>query len=225
MGLESLEQRMALTVAAPYIQLTAASDTGVRNNDGVTKLDRPVFTGAAPPRSIVTIFFNGGQVIGQTKASVSGVWSVRPQAALPEGPHTITGTAVLGVKPPIALRPLSMVIDTKPPTTTSLTWNSGYGSQLTFSEPVLKVRAASLLLTGRTEVGVLTNVPINDNRARALVGPITVSQFNNNTKFIFKEQRALAFSGAYTLSFVKTGVVDQAGNPLAAGASYSFTID
>ena len=224
MGLESLEQRMALTVAVRSIRLTAASDTGIRNNDGVTKLDRPVFTGVAPPRSTVSIF-NGEQMIGQTKALGSGVWSVRPQAALPEGPHTITGTAVLGVKPPIALHPLSMVIDRTPPTVTSLTWNSGYGSRLTFSETVFGVRAANLLLTGKTQVGPLTNLPINDTRARGLVGPITVSQLDNNTKFIFQEQRALAFSGTYTLSFVKPGVADKAGNPLADKASFSFTID
>lgn len=225
MGLESLEQRMALTVAVGSIRLTAASDTGIRNNDGVTKLDRPVFTGAAPARSLVSIFYNGDQLIGQTKASASGVWSLRPQAALPEGPHTITGTAVLGVKPPIALRPLSMVIDRTPPTVTSLTWTSGYGSQLTFSETVSGVRAANLRLTGKTQVGPLTNLPINDPRARGLVGPIAESKLDNNTKFIFQERRALAFSGTYTLSFVKPGVADKAGNPLADNAFFSFTID
>jgi len=224
MGLESLEQRMALTVAVPSIRLTAASDTGIRNNDGVTKLDRPVFTGAAPARSIVSIYYNGDQLLGTT-TSVRGVWSLRPQTALPSGPHTITGKAVLGTQSPITLRPFSMIVDRAAPTIASLTWNSGDGSTLTFSEPVSGVQAANLRLTGRTEVGVLTNVPINDNRARGLVGPITEFRFDNNTKFVFKEQRALAFSGNYTLSFVKTGVVDQAGNPLAAGASYSFTIN
>lgn len=216
---------MALTVAAPFIRLAAASDTGISKTDGYTRVANPLFTGVAPARSTVSIFVDGQPLPITAKASVSGVWSVRPQAALPEGPHTITGIAVLGVKPPIALRPLSMVIDTKPPTTTSLTWNSGYGSQLTFSETVFGVRAANLRLTGKTQVGPLTNLPINDPRARELVGPITVSQLDNNTKFIFQEQRTLAFSGTYTLSFVKTGVVDQAGNPLAANASFSFTID
>ena len=46
----------------------------------------------------------------------------------------------------------------------------------------------------------------------------------NNTKFTFQEQLILAVSGTYTLSFVKAGVVDRAGNPLAAGASVRFTI-
>ena len=230
MGLESLEQRMALTVAAPFIRLAAASDTGISKTDGYTRVANPVFTGVAPARSTVSIFVDGQPLPVTAKASARGAWSLQTTVQLPDGPHTITGTAVLGVQPPITLRPFSMVVDRTAPTATSLTWSSGYGSQLTFSEPVLGVRAANLRLTGRTEVGVLTNVPINDNRARGLVGPITVSQFDNNTKFIFKEQRALAFSGTYTLSFVNTGVVntgvvDQAGNPLAANALFSFTID
>ena len=117
-----------------------------------------------------------------------------------------------------------MAVDPTPPTA-SLAYDSVNGrATLTFSEPVSGVRAANLLITGRTELGLLTNVSITDPRAKTLVGLITVTPSENNTKFTFQEQFTLAVSGTYTLSFVKTGVVDYAGNPLAAGAAYSFRI-
>ena len=118
-----------------------------------------------------------------------------------------------------------MAVDPTPPTA-SLAYDSDNGrATLTFSEPVSGVRAANLLLTGRTELGPLTSVSITDPRARTLVGSITVTPSENNTKFTFQEQFTLAVSGTYTLSFVKTGVVDYAGNPLAAGAATSFRIN
>jgi len=223
MEVESLEQRMALT-AAPFIGLTAASDTGVSKTDGYTKVANPVFKGVAPPRSIVSVSVDGQLLPITAKASASGAWTLRTQAALPEGVHTITGTAVLGVQPPIALRPLSMVVDRTSPTA-SLAWKSGDGSKLTFSEPVSGVRAAKLRLSGQGEAGSLANVAITSERAKAIVGPITVTTSDNNTKFTFQEQRALAFSGTYTLSFVKTGVTDRAGNPLLDVAPYGFRIE
>lgn len=96
---------------------------------------------------------------------------------------------------------------------------------VTFSEPVSGVRASNLLLSGRTESGVtLANVPINNARAREYVGLITMTQSPDAKTFTFQEQLTLAEPGTYTLSFVKAGVVDRAGNPLAAGVATRFVI-
>jgi len=223
-GLESLEQRMALTVAAPSIRLAAASDTGVRG-DGITRLARPVFTGVAPARSNVVVYADG-QLLGITTANVRGAWSLVTPAAksLTAGAHTMTAYAVGAGQVWSTATPMWMAVDPAPPTA-SLTYDSVNGrATLIFSEPVSGVRAANLLLTGQTELGPLTSVSITDPRARTLVGSITVTPSENNTKFTFQEQFTLAVSGTYTLSFVKTGVVDYAGNPLAAGAVTSFRI-
>ena len=225
MGLESREQRMALTVAAPSIRLAAASDTGVRG-DGITRLARPVFAGAAPARSSVVVYADG-QLVGITTATVRGAWSLATPAARPltTGAHTMTAYAVGAGSVWSTATPMWMAVDPTPPTA-SLTYDSVNGrATVTFSEPVSGVRASSLILAGRTESGVvIPNVAINNVRARPYVGLITMSQSSDGRTFTFQEQLTLAEPGTYTLSFVKTGVVDRAGNPLAAGASVRFTI-
>ena len=223
MDLEPLEQRMALTVAPTSIWLAAASDTGIRG-DGITRLARPVFAGTAPAGSSVVVYADGNR-LGFATATPQGAWRFPTPVAMPlvSGAHTITASAFSKAKVLGTATPLSITVDQTSPTA-SLAYDSLNGiATLTFSEPVSGVRIANLRLTGRTELGVLTNVSITDPR-RNLVGSITMTPSENNTKFTFQEQLILAVSGSYTLSFVKTGVVDRAGNPLAAGASVRFTI-
>lgn len=223
-GLESLEQRMALTVAAPSIRLAAASDTGLRN-DGITRFARPVFTGTAPARSSVVVFADG-QLIGSTRAGVTGAWSLATPTAKPltTGAHIITAQAALNRQASTAT-PMWMAVDPTPPTA-SLAYDSLNGrATLTFSEPVSGVQLGNLFLSGRTPSGVtLASVPIKDSRAQFFVGVITMSQSPDRKTYTFQQQLALAESGNYTLSFVKTGVTDRAGNPLVAGALTRFTI-
>jgi hypothetical protein len=225
MGLESLEQRMALTVAAPSIGLARASDTGVLG-DGITRLARPVFTGTASPRSSVVVYADG-QLLGITTANVRGAWSLATPAARPltAGAHTMTAYAVGTSNVWSTATPMWMAVDPTPPTA-RLTYDSVNGrATVTFSEPVSGVRASNLILSGRTLSGVsIPNVAINDVRARPYVGLITMSQSSDRRTFTFQEQLTLAEPGTYTLLFVKAGVTDGAGNPLAAGAATSFRI-
>ena len=225
MGLESLEQRMALTVAAPSIRLAAASDTGVLG-DGITRLARPVFTGVAPARSSVVVYADG-QLLGITRATVRGAWSLATPAARPltAGAHTMTAYAVGASKVWSTATPMWMAVDPTPPTA-SLTYDSLNGrATLTFSEPVSGVQLRNLFISGRTSSGVtLASVPIKDSRAQFFVGAINFSQSPDRKTYTFQQQLVLAESGNYTLVFVKTGVRDRAGNPLAAGAATSFRI-
>ena len=87
------------------------------------------------------------------------------------------------------------------------------------------MRLSNLVFSGRTQSGnTIPNVPINDARIRPYVGLITLSQSTDGKTVTFQEQLTLAEPGTYTLSFVRTGVVDRAGNMPAAGASTRFTI-
>ncbi len=223
MGLESLEQRMALTVAAPSIGLTAASDTGIRG-DGITRIVRPVFAGTAAARSSVVVYADG-QLLGVTTATARGTWSLAAARPLTAGAHSLTAYAVGRGQVWSTATPMWMAVDPTPPTA-SLAYDSiNARATVTFSEPVSGVRLSSLILSGRTQAGVtINNVPIKDSRASLYVGLITLSQSPDGKTFAFQQQLALAEPGTYTLSFVKTGVVDRAGNPLAAGASVRFTI-
>ena len=225
MGLESLEQRMALTVAAPSIGLAAASDTGALG-DGITRLAKPVFTGKASPRSSVVVYADG-QLLGRTTATVRGAWSLATPAARPltVGAHTMTAYEVGAGSVWSTGTPMWMAVDPTPPTA-SLTYDSvNRLATVTFSEPVSGVQLSSLLFSGRTQSGVtIASVPIKDSRASLYVGSITLSQSPDGKTFTFQHQLALAEPGTYTLSFVKAGVADRAGNPLAAGAVTRFTI-
>jgi len=221
---------MALTVstpvvAPPSVALAVASDTGIKEGR-ITRLALPSFTGEAPARSSVVVYADG-QLLGTARATALGRWSLAtpPARPLAVGAHTITAYAVSAGQVWSTATSWSMAVDATPPTA-SLTYDSDNGrAVVTFSEPVSGVRASNLMLSGRTQSGVtIANVPINDARARAYVGLITMTQSPDAKTFTFQEQLTLAEPGTYTLSFVKTRVVDRAGNPLAAGAVTGFTI-
>jgi hypothetical protein len=225
MGLEPLEQRMALTVAAPSIRLALASDTGIRG-DWTTSVMRPVFTGTAPARSSVVVYADGN-LLGVARATAQGAWSLATPVAmtLASGAHEITASAYNRAQVWSTVTKRSMTVDPAP--TASLAYDSLNGIlTLTFSEPVSGVRASNLRLSGRTQSGyTITNVSITDPRAPQFGGSITMSPSLDGRTFTFEQQRRLAEPGNFTLSFVKTGVVDRAGNPLAAGAATKpFTI-
>jgi len=221
---------MALTVstpvvAPPSVALAAASDTGLRG-DGITRVTRPTFTGVAPARSSVAVYADG-QLLGIATATVRGAWSLATPAAKPltAGAHSIAAYTFNQSPVPSAPTLFAVTVDPTPPTA-SVTYDRDNGrATVTFSEPVSGVRASNLLLSGRTESGVtLANVPINNARVREYVGLITMTKSPDAKTFTFQEQLTLAEPGTYTLSFVKAGVVDRAGNPLAAGVATRFVI-
>ena len=226
MGLEPLEQRMALTVAAPSIRLAAASDTGIRG-DGITSVVRPVFTGIALARSSVVVYADGNNKLGVATATAQGSWSLATPMAmkLTLGAHEITASACSRAQVWSTVTKMSMTVDPAP--TASLDYDKVNGiATLTFSEPVSGVRLSNLRLSGRSQSGyTITDAPITDPRVKQFVGLITMSQSADASTFTFQQQLTLAEPGRFTLSFVKTGVVDRAGNPLAAGAATKpFTI-
>lgn len=229
-GLESLEQRMALTVAAPSIRLAAASDTGIRG-DGITRIAKPVFTGVAPARSSVVVYADG-QLLGITTATVRGAWSLATPAGRPlaAGAHTISAYVVGAGSVWSTATPMWMAVDPTPPTA-SLSYDPNFKATptgpvtgrvtLTFSEPVNGVRLANLSFT---DVGARFTSPLGSPALRSYVGPITTTQLSDRSYAFTPAVQAFA-PGTYSLTFVKTGVVDLAGNPLAAGAVTRFIID
>ena len=230
MGIESLEQRMALTVAAPSIGLTAASDTGVRG-DGITRLVRPVFTGVAPPRSTVVVYVDGQQLpLGTTTATRLGAWSLAtPADRLTSGAHIMTAYTVGAGGVRSTATPMWMAVDPTPPTAL-LFYDPDFKATptgrvtgrvtLTFSEPV---RGVSLANMSFTDVDARFTVPLGSLALESYVGRITTTQLSDRSYAFTPAVKAFA-PGTYSLTFVKTGVADLAGNPLPAGAATRFTI-
>lgn len=229
-GLESLEPRMALTVSTlvvppPTIALAAASDTGIPG-DGITKLSRPSFTGLAPVRSTVFVFADG-QLLGMAKANVRGTWTLaRP---LSDGSHTITAHAVVASQVSSMTPDFRMSVDRTRPTA-SLVYDPTFQATptgpvtgrvtLTFSEPVQGVSLAKIRFSAPA-LGF--SVPLGSPMLKNYVGDIKTTQLSDRS-YAFTPAVQAFEPGTYVLTFSKTGVVDAAGNPLAANAVTRFPI-
>lgn len=78
-------------IATPTLRLDPSSDSGDRNDDGVTKENTPLLNGTAEAGSLVEIFVDGRKV-GAVTADKDGNWSYRITEAdrLTDGPHNIS---------------------------------------------------------------------------------------------------------------------------------------
>jgi uncharacterized delta-60 repeat protein len=83
---------VGVTPAAPSIPvMTAASDTGVSNADGITKNNTPVFTGTAEPGLLISLK-EGGTILGTVTADGTGKWTIT-SSLLADGVHMLFSTA------------------------------------------------------------------------------------------------------------------------------------
>jgi hypothetical protein len=81
------------TLAPTGLALTPASDSGASHTDNITNVTTPVVTGLADAGASVTLY-DGSTVVGSGVAdAATGQWSIET-AALAEGVHVLTATAV-----------------------------------------------------------------------------------------------------------------------------------
>ncbi|MCV3217086.1 Ig-like domain-containing protein, partial [Plectonema radiosum NIES-515] len=76
---------------SPTLKLTAATDTGISNSDGITKNNTPIIAGTAEANSTVKLY-KDGQLVGTTNASVNGEWQVQ-LGTLANSNHVFTATS------------------------------------------------------------------------------------------------------------------------------------
>jgi hypothetical protein len=104
----------------PTLALAPASDTGSSSSDGITADASPTFTGAAEAGTAVTVTA-GDMQIGSTVADASGHWTLDSDD-LPAGTHAITATAQdRAGNASAASTPVTVVIDTTPPSVPAIT--------------------------------------------------------------------------------------------------------
>jgi hypothetical protein len=104
-------------VAPVVTGLTAATDTGSSNTDGITGVATPTIAGTAEPNASVQVF-DGAALLGTTTADGTGAWTLTPGAALASGNHNLTAVAVdgAGVTSAASLAHLIVIDDSIPPT-------------------------------------------------------------------------------------------------------------
>ncbi|MEB3284870.1 MAG: Ig-like domain-containing protein [Candidatus Sericytochromatia bacterium] len=76
--------------------LTAATDLGVSPFDGFTSVDMPAITGTAEPLSLVRVYADKTNLLGEATANDAGVWVLNLDAPLAEGEHRLSAIALDG---------------------------------------------------------------------------------------------------------------------------------
>ncbi|WP_078754328.1 Ig-like domain-containing protein, partial [Enterovibrio nigricans] len=79
-----------------YSGLSAATDTGSSDTDGITKDPRPVFTGTVSESATVTVVLtdsDGTRFEYTTGAAVSGAWTIPATGNLPQGHYDVSVSA------------------------------------------------------------------------------------------------------------------------------------
>ncbi len=188
------------------VGLDAASDTGLKNNDGVTNLVRPTFRGKAPFGARVTVKINNSPLCRATAVSNS-TYSCKSEIELLEGKYTVLAeTAKYYTK-----NPASITLDAKnttPPTNPTLGSISDTGSSATDMITISKM----LQIKGFGEAGARIDILANGISVCNLIIPVSNSY--QCTYYVTK-------TGVYKLRALET---DLAGNKATSLQEVTLTI-
>ncbi len=202
------------------VSLLPASDTGVSNSDGITKLNNALqfqVTGTVNGATVYVLADN--VVVGSATANGSST-TVTTNIGFFDGSHTISATQTeLNKSPSIPVAGSPIVVDTQAPVANivAVTPNprtSPVGQMtITFAEPVTGLNLADLQLT-------------RDNGSN-LLGAQTVTTNDNGLTWTLDSLLAITgAAGFYELDVTLQGtpIVDTAGNAETATPSSTFTV-
>ena len=191
--------------------LAVKSDNGVSNTDNITNVTTPTFTGTAAPNTTVTLL-DGDTVIGGGQADAAGNWSMTT-SALAAGVHAIAAQATdLAGNVGVASVPLSVTIDVTAPVAPST--------------PDLAAASDS----GASSTDNITNA-IKPNFTGTAEANATITMFDGGIAVGIGQADALGIwsvtTGALSdgVHAITATATDLAGNPGAASAALSVTID
>lgn len=187
--------------AAP--DLAAASDSGGSDDDNITNVITPTFTGTAEANATVTVISDVDGNLGNSAADGSGSWTLTPGAALTEGAHVIhvsAEDAAGNVSQPSA--DLALQLDTTTPSGHSVSFDTSVYNAATGS--------ASFTFAG-AEIGTTYSYTISSSGGGT---PVTGSgSFATATDQVADVNLAGLADGTLTLSVT---VTDTAGNAATA---------
>jgi hypothetical protein len=143
-----------INVAATPIMLTGhlspSSDTGLSNNDGITRDTTPTYEGVSAPMSTIRVFAmpsSGTPIqIGLTQAGLSGAWSAPATVALANGTYDVFGVTTDPSGTTTATTDFGrLVIDTAGPRITGMTVDPRHGLvTVTFQDNLSGLAQASV---------------------------------------------------------------------------------
>ena len=193
------------------LNLTANSDSGISNNDKITKISTPTITGIAEVGSLVQLY-SSGQLIGSTTTNTSGNWQITTNT-LTDGVQNLTATVsdVAGNTSAVST-PLTINIDTHAPSGASnlqLTNNSDSG--ISNNDKITNITTPTI--TGIAEAG--TRVQLYSD------GQLAGSTTANPDKTWLITTTSLT-EGNHTLTAI---VTDIAGNVSTASDPLNIVID
>ncbi|WP_406693600.1 DUF4394 domain-containing protein [Singulisphaera sp. Ch08] len=225
----------AVVTSAPFVvvgRLDAASDTGLSNQDGITKDNTPTFSGTSAPGSVVNLFLGTDpttrQLIATAIADSNGVWQATVMIPLADGVYTnlvAEATALDGETRATSSLP-GLMIDTVGPRVTNLAFARLSGrmsvtlqddrsglAQARFADP------ASYTFTGRSVLGPRRNGPfritgVTMSPPGAPTDPQVVNLAINNGRQIR--------GGTFKFTAHSGGIEDLAGNALDGEFTGSF---
>ena len=189
--------------------LVAGSDTGLADNDDITKRTTPTFTGTAEPLSMVTLVVDGANV-ATVLSSAAGSYSFTLSEPLADGVHTFAAFTSNSWGNSATSASLQVTIDTVAPALAQLVFDRDVTQDFIFTfagaAPVT-LDPADLTLTNRT----------------------TGTTYGSSSFYVFPSETiatagfALAIpDGRFELRIADGAVTDRAGNVLPPQAVFSF---
>jgi hypothetical protein len=210
-------------------QLNPASDTGASNQDAITSVTTPNFTGTSNPGAAVTVFAQptvGGAPtpIAQTTTNNFGIWSAN-SAALGAGSYIITAKATnsFGQSASVTILPSSrpLVIANTAPTVGTVVYNRTLGQvDITLQDTRAGFNVGSVL--NAAEYSFTNAAKRNSpNLVTAVTAQPTSSGATTEMVVLTIKGGKKIKTGTYSLS-VLAGIQDVAGN--ATGHSSVFSV-
>jgi hypothetical protein len=191
------------TSSAAPTAVTLTTDSGISASDGITNVNKPIFTGKAEAGASVQLL-NGTTVLGTGTVDTSGNWQIT-SSLLTDGTYSLSAKAtdkagnISGASAPIGL-----TVDTQTP-------------QLTFSSPVnLAVLKNDGKLVGTLADANFYSLSYRWDNNLAIALSLTAGSFNQALDFTGIS------NGAHTLTIVGT---DKAGNISTSNFSVTVAID
>lgn len=202
--------------ATPSIpDLEAGSDTGVSDDDDITRETQPIVQGTADADTTVSLASDVDGALGSASADGAGNWSFAPAAPLSEGGHSLTATASDEAgNESAASDALELTIDTTPP--------DGHGASFD-DDPINAdaATAASFSFSG-AEVGAGYSYTISsDGGGTNVTGSGAVADAAEQITGI--DLGGLA-DGTLTLSVVLSDMAGNQATPVTATATLSTAV-